>query len=60
VSYRIAFFEGDHPSTERNEAFDPLLQGFVAAFANPQQAMEQAYDRTKNFAYGMIFIAYSY
>jgi len=143
VSYRYAFFEGDDPSTEGNEAFDPLFLGFydwgtwwqgeiageyfvsnsnlishqvrlhttpteaigtglmfykfladnpaalgpgvtssdlafeldwymdwsvnenftfsfVGAFANPQQAVEQANDRTENFGYGMIFIAYSY
>ncbi len=33
---------------------------FVTAFANPQAAAEQAFSRTKNFAYGMAFIAYSY
>ena len=33
---------------------------FVGAFANPQEAVEQANDRTENFGYGMIFIAYSY
>ena len=143
ISYRYAFFEGDDPSTERNEAFDPLFLGFydwgtwwqgeiageyfvsnsnlishqvrlhttpteaigtglifykfladkpealgpevtssdlafeldwymdwkvnenftfsfVGAFANPQEAVEQANDRTENFGYGMIFIAYSY
>jgi hypothetical protein len=33
---------------------------FVAAFANPQAAAEQGFGRTKNFSYGMVFIAYSY
>ena len=33
---------------------------FVAAFANPQTAARQAFDRTKNFGYGMVFLAYSY
>ncbi len=32
----------------------------VGAFANPGEAVKQAYDRTKNFTYGMIWIAYSY
>ena len=32
----------------------------VAAFASPGQVVQQVYDRTKNFAYGMAFIAYSY
>ena len=33
---------------------------FVAAFADPKEAVRQAYDRTKNFSYGMIYLAYSY
>ena len=33
---------------------------FVTAFANPQTAARQAFDRTKNFGYGMVFLAYSY
>jgi hypothetical protein len=33
---------------------------FVAAYANPGELVEQVYDRTENFAYGMIYIAYSY
>jgi len=33
---------------------------FVGAFGDPQTAAEQAFNRTKNFAYGMVFIAYSY
>jgi hypothetical protein len=33
---------------------------FVGAFANPGKLVEQVYDRTKNFAYGMIYVAYSY
>jgi hypothetical protein len=33
---------------------------FVVAFANPQAAVEQAFDRTKSFRYGMVFLAYKY
>jgi len=33
---------------------------FVAAFLDPQAAVQQAYDRTKNFVYGMAYVAYSY
>ncbi|HJS56776.1 MAG TPA: alginate export family protein [Vicinamibacteria bacterium] len=33
---------------------------FVGAFANPGELVEQLYDRTKNFSYGMIYLAYSY
>jgi hypothetical protein len=32
----------------------------VAAFANPGEFVRQAFDRTKNFAYGMIYLGYSY
>jgi len=28
VSYRYAFYQGDDPSTEKSEAFDPLFPGF--------------------------------
>jgi hypothetical protein len=33
---------------------------FLASYANPQAAVQQAYDRTKNFVYGMIYLTYSY
>ena len=33
---------------------------FVAAFASPGKLVEQVYDRTKNFSYGMVYLAYSY
>ena len=32
----------------------------VAAYANPGAAVQQARGRTKNFAYGMVYLAYSY
>jgi hypothetical protein len=32
----------------------------VGAFANPGKAVQQAFDRTKNFGYGMVYISYSY
>jgi Alginate export len=37
-----------------------LTVSFVAAFANPQKAIEQAYARTQTFRYGMVYVAYSY
>ena len=41
--------------------FNPhVTVSLVGAFANPGAAAEQAFNRTKNFTYGMIFIAYSY
>jgi Alginate export len=33
---------------------------FVGAFASPGTAAQQAFNRTQNFSYGMVFIAYSY
>ena len=39
---------------------DHFTASFVAAFANPQAAAEQGFGRTKNFSYGMVFLAYSY
>jgi hypothetical protein len=32
----------------------------VAAYADPEEAVRQATGRTKNFAYGMVYVAYSY
>ena len=32
----------------------------VGAFANPQRAVEEATGRTKGFAYGMVYVGYSY
>ena len=49
-----ADFYTDWQITER------LTASFVLAFANPQAAAQQAYDRTSNFRYGMVFLAYSY
>jgi hypothetical protein len=32
----------------------------IGAFANPEKAAQQAYKRTSNFFYGMVYIAYSF
>jgi hypothetical protein len=37
-----------------------LTLSLVAAFASPGKFVEQVYNRTQNFGYGMVFIAYSY
>jgi len=51
-------FEADlYADWKVNSAF---TASFVLAFANPDAAAEQAFDRTKNFRYGMVFLAYSY
>ena len=33
---------------------------FVLAYGNPGEALAQGYDRTKNFSYGMLYLAYAY
>ena len=33
---------------------------FVGAYANPGRFVEQLYDRRKDFAYGIVYVAYSY
>jgi hypothetical protein len=33
---------------------------FLGAFASPGAAAQQAFNRTKNFSYGMVYLAYSY
>jgi hypothetical protein len=33
---------------------------FPGAFASPGTAAQQASNRTKNFSYGMVYLAYSY
>jgi hypothetical protein len=33
---------------------------FIAAYANPKAAVEQAFGRTSDFYYGMVYVAYAY
>ncbi len=33
---------------------------FIAAYASPQEAVQQAYDRTQHFLYGMVYLFYSF
>ena len=37
-----------------------LTVSFVGAYADPGKAVQQATGRTKNFAYGMAYVAYSF
>jgi hypothetical protein len=37
-----------------------LILSFVAAWAQPNKGAEQAYGRTSDFTYGMVFAAYSF
>ena len=39
---------------------DNFTVSFVAAFASPGKAVEQEFNRTDDFVYGMIYVAYSY
>ena len=39
---------------------DNFTFSFVGAWLDPGRAVEQAFGRTKNFAYGMVYLAYSY
>ncbi len=58
VTARDLAFEVDwYLDWELNENF---TLSFVGAFADPGKVVEEVYRRTKNFAYGMIYVAYSY
>ncbi len=37
-----------------------FLLSVVAAYGNPRQAVEQAFGRTDDFTYGMLYLTYSY
>jgi len=39
---------------------DNFTLSFVAAFATPGDAVEQEFNRTEDFWYGMVYVAYSY
>ena len=39
---------------------DNVTISFIGAFADPGKAVQQSTGRTKNFAYGMIYVAYSF
>jgi hypothetical protein len=58
VTEKAVAFEIDwYLDWKLNEHF---TASFVAAFADPRAAVEQAHGRTKNFAYGMAYLAYSF
>ena len=42
------------------ETESELYVSFVGAYADPGKAVQQATGRTKNFAYGMAYVAYSF
>ena len=53
----LAFEVNWYTDWKINENF---TASFVAAFTDPRLAVQQAFDRTKNFAYGMVYLAYAY
>ena len=57
TSKDIAFELDAYCDWKLNQAFSV---SFVAAYASPKEFVRQAFDRTKNFAYGMIYVAYAY
>jgi len=57
TSKDVAFELDAYTDWKLNEAFTLSL---VAAYANPQQFVQQAFDRTQGFVYGMVYLAYSY
>jgi len=57
TSSNVAFEFDSYADWKINKNFTLSL---VGAFADPHEAAEQAYGRTKNFFYGMVYIAYSY
>ena len=58
VTDKAVAFETDwYLDWEINEHF---TANFVAAYTNPGAAVQQAFNRTKNFAFGMIYLSYSF
>lgn len=57
TSKDVAFELDGYCDWKLNKAF---TISFVAAMADPKGAIQQAYDRTKSFSYGMVYVAYSY
>ena len=53
----LAFEIDTYVDWKLNSNFTVSLLG---AYANPGKGVEQASGRTKNFAYGMVYVAYSY
>jgi hypothetical protein len=57
TSSNVAFEFESYVDWKINKNFTLSL---LAAFADPHKAAQQAYNRTKNFFYGMVYLAYSY
>jgi hypothetical protein len=57
TSSNVAFELDSYADWKINKNFTLSL---VGAFANPEQAAQQAFNRTSNFYYGMVYIAYAF
>ncbi len=57
TSKDVAFELDSYCDWKLNENFTASV---VVAYADPQAAVHQAYDRTRTFVYGMVYLAYSY
>jgi len=57
TSSNVAFEFDTYADWKINKNFTLSL---VGAFANPEKAVQQAYNRTDTFSYGMVYIAYSF
>ena len=57
TSSNVAFEVDSYVDWKINKNFTLSV---VGAFANPEQAVQQAYKRTSNFVYGMVYIAYAF
>jgi hypothetical protein len=57
TSSNVAFEFDSYADWKINKNFTLSL---VGAFADPHAAAQQAFNRTSNFAYGMVYIAYSF
>jgi hypothetical protein len=57
TSRNVAFEMDSYTDWKLNANFTVSL---VAAYNNPGEAVQQAFDRTKSFMYGMVYLAYSF
>jgi hypothetical protein len=57
TSTDVAFEMNAYTDWKLNQNFTLSL---VGAYADPGKAVQQSADRTKNFAYGMVYLGYSY
>ena len=57
TSSDVAFETDAYVDWKLNENF---TLSFIGAYGDPGKAVQQSTGRTKNFAYGMVYVGYSY